>query len=729
MWGAACVIRHVPQSLRSAPEGISPTPPQCGVTPAMQRDRATPAPYTSAMARSPQERIAELRSAVAHHNRLYHELDTPEIPDVEYDLLVRELRALEDEHPEFADADSPTNAVGSTASATFAPVVHAVAMMSLDNAMDDDELRAWGERVERGLGSSQVEFVCELKIDGLAMSLRYENGELVTAATRGDGRTGEDVTANVRTIADIPHHLTSAPAVFEVRGEVYMPVSAFTAYNAAATDAGERTLVNPRNAAAGSLRQKDPTVTARRSLAFWAYDVGAVDGAEPTDTHTDTLAAIAAHGFPVNPAIRTVGSLDDVVGFCRHWLDHRHDLDYDIDGVVVKVNDAAQRRQLGFTSRAPRWAIAFKFPPEERTTQLLDIQVSVGRTGRATPFAVLEPVFVGGSTVSMATLHNQDQVRLKDVRPGDTVVVRKAGDVIPEVVGPVLSERPDGCEPWTFPTTCSCPVGSTFVRVDGEADTRCVEASCPYQRDQRIIYWATRGAMDIEGLGERTVAQLTSSGLVADIADLYRLDVDAVEGLDGFARLSAEKLIAAIDASRRQPAWRVLTGFGIKHLGPSASQSLALAFGDVRAVLGADATSRDAVDGVGTVISASIDAWYAQQSNRDLVDRLSANGVLFDIADPALVPDSDIEATLDGQVVVITGNVPGYSRDEARAAVVARGGTSPGSVSKTTSVLVVGEGAGASKLTKAESLGIPQITADAFDELLATGITSVDSSA
>jgi len=416
-----------------------------------------------------------------------------------------------------------------------------------------------------------------------------------------------------------------------------------------------------------------------------------------------------------------VDTIDDVFEFCQYWADHRHDLDYDIDGVVVKVDSADQRRRLGFTSRAPRWAIAFKFPPEERTTRLVDIQVSVGRTGRATPFAVLEPVFVGGSTVSMATLHNQDQVRLKDVRPGDVVVVRKAGDVIPEVVGPVLSERPADSEPWSFPSLCPCSLSSTLVRVDGEADTRCVEAACPFQRDQRIIYWATRGAMDIEGLGERTVAQLTAAGLVNDVADLYRLDADTVETLEGFARISAEKLIAAIDASRSQPAWRVLTGFGIKHLGPSASQSLAVAFGNVRAVLSATDAERDDVDGVGSVISASIAAWFDMESNRELVDRLEANGVRLDVVDPALIPDETVAATLDGQVVVITGNVPGYTRDGAKAAVVARGGTSPGSVSKSTTVLVVGEGAGASKLTKAEQLGVPQIDADAFETLLETG--------
>jgi len=414
-----------------------------------------------------------------------------------------------------------------------------------------------------------------------------------------------------------------------------------------------------------------------------------------------------------------VDGLEEVVSLCRHWQEHRHDLDYDIDGVVVKVDDLAQRVQLGHTARAPRWAIAFKFPPEERTTRLLDIQVSVGRTGRTTPFAVLEPVFVGGSTVTMATLHNQDQVRLKDVRPGDLVVVRKAGDVIPEVVGPVLSERPGGLAEWEFPSLCPCPVGSRLERAEGEADTRCVEATCPFQRDQRIIYWASRGAMDIEGLGERTVAQLTAAGLAADVADLYTLTAESVEGLDGFARISAEKLVAGIDASRGRAAWRVLTGFGIKHLGPTAAQSLAAELGGVREVLEASEERRAEVSGVGEVISASVSEWWSREAHRDLVDRLERHGVDLVVAEGSVA--SDLEPTLTGRAVVVTGTVPGHTRESAQAAIVARGGASPGSVSAKTFALVVGDGAGASKLTKAEKVGVPVVPADRFDELLATG--------
>ena len=669
---------------------------------------------------SPADEIDRLRGLVAHHNRLYHELDTPELPDGEFDALVRRLRELEASHPELASADSPSSSVGGAVSATFAPVVHAVPMMSLDNAMDADELSAWGERLVRGLDGSEARLVCELKIDGLAMSLRYEAGVLVHAATRGDGRVGEDVTANVRTIADVPERLPAgAPEVVEVRGEIYMPVSVFDALNREAAEAGDRLLVNPRNAAAGSLRQKDPTVTARRRLSMWAYQLGEVVGGPAISSHHEALEFIASLGFPVNPEVRVVEGLDEASALCRHWQEHRHDLDYDIDGVVIKVDDLAQRAALGHTSRAPRWAIAFKFPPEERTTRLLDIQVSVGRTGRTTPFAVLEPVFVGGSTVTMATLHNQDQVRLKDVRPGDLVVVRKAGDVIPEVVGPVLSERPDGLAAWEFPSVCPCPVASVLERAEGEADTRCVEATCPFQRDQRIIYWASRGAMDIEGLGERTVAQLTASGLVADVADLYTLTADQVESLEGFARVSAEKLVAGIDGSRGRPAWRVLTGFGIKHLGPTAAQSLASALGGVREVLEASEERRAEVAGVGQVISASVSDWWSREAHRDLVDRLDRHGVDLRVSEGPSV--SDLPATLEGRAVVVTGTVPGHTRESAQAAVLARGGTAPGSVSAKTYALVVGDGAGASKLTKAESLGIPIVSADRFDELLESG--------
>jgi DNA ligase (NAD+) len=671
-------------------------------------------------------RIELLRSEIARHNQLYHELDAPELPDAEYDLLVRELQALEGQHPDLVEASSPTLTVGSAASATFAPVRHAVAMTSLDNAMDERELRAWADRVVRGLGGAVPTFVCELKIDGLAMSLRYERGELVQAATRGDGQVGEDVTANIRTIADIPQHLDGpdVPEVLEVRGEVYMPTTVFEALNREYEAAGERPLVNPRNAAAGSLRQKDPAMTARRRLSFWAYQLGHVVGGPAVTAHHQTLDLLRRLGFPVNPEIRQVDSIEAVAQLCADRQEHRHDLGYEIDGVVIKVDDLAQRAQLGFTSRAPRWAIAYKFPPEERTTRLLDIQVSVGRTGRTTPFAVLEPVFVGGSTVSMATLHNQDQVAAKDVRPGDTVIVRKAGDVIPEVVGPVLSMRPEGTRPWEFPISCPCPIGSILVRPEGEADTRCIEPGCPFQRDQRIIYWASRGAMDIEGLGERTVMQLTDAALVNDPADIYSLRSEQLETLEGFARISADKLVAAIQGSLGRPLARVLTALGIKHLGPSASQALAAHFGTLRRVFEATDEERAGVDGVGSVIAGALSRWYADPINRDFVDRLEAAGVNFGSeaeVQAALAARAAIPQTLAGKAIVVTGSVPGYTRDEAERAITDRGGKSPGSVSAKTFALVVGEGAGASKLTKAESVGVPIVPAEQFETLLASG--------
>jgi DNA ligase (NAD+) len=660
-------------------------------------------------------RARELRELIAYHNRRYHQLDDPEISDAEYDALVRELADLERDHPELVTADSPTQLVGSAPVTTFAPVQHRVPMTSLDNAMDAAELIAWGERVARGLAGAPARYVCELKIDGLAISVRYEAGRFVQAATRGDGRVGEDVTANVATIQAIPARV-DGPEVLEVRGEVYMPVASFEALNARAVQAGEKRFVNPRNAAAGSLRQKDPRVTAARELSFWSYQLGEVVGGPAFTTHAQTLEYLGRLGFPVNPEIRVLESLDAVLDFCRHWQEHRHDLGYEIDGVVVKVDDLAQRELLGFTSKAPRWAIAYKFPPEERTTLLRDIQVSIGRTGRATPFAVLEPVFVGGSTVTMATLHNEDQVRVKDVRPGDTVVVRKAGDVIPEVVGPVLSLRPPDTEPWEFPTVCPCPLATPLVRLEGEADTRCVEPACPYQRDQRIIHFASRGAMDIEGLGERTVFQLTDAGLVADPADIYTLTVEQLLQLDGFAQVSAQKLVDAIAASRARPLPRLLVALGIKHLGPAAAEALARAFGTLDAIVAATEADLATTEGVGPVIAGSIRRWFDDAANRAMVDKLRAAGVAF-----GNVAVSRLPQVLAGKAVVVTGTVEGFTREEAQAAIKDRGGKSPGSVSAKTYALVVGADPGVAKMTKARDLNVPIVDRDGFVHLLETG--------
>jgi DNA ligase (NAD+) len=676
---------------------------------------------------SPKKRIEELRRVIRRHMDLYYGTDSPEISDAEFDALVRELSDLEAEHPEFADPQSPAEAIGAASFTTFDPVVHAVPMTSLDNAMDEDELRAWGERVLKGLDGQLPRYVCELKIDGLAISIRYEKGRLVQAATRGDGKVGEDVTANVATISSLPKQLPKgAPEVLEVRGEVYMSIAAFHKLqaerleeNRLRTEKGRAQLavpVNPRNAGAGSLRQKDPTITAQRDLSLWSYQLGEVIGGPVFTGHHDTLEFLQTLGFPVNPEITTVDSLEEVISFCRNWQERRHDLGYEIDGAVVKVDDLSQREQLGFTSRAPRWAIAFKFPPEEKHTVLRDIQISVGRTGRVTPFAVLEPVFVGGSTVSMATLHNRDQVIAKDVRPGDTVVVRKAGDVIPEVVGPILSKRPKNSAPWEFPSTCPCNVKSTLVKIDDQADTRCVEPSCPFQRDQRIIYFASRGGMDIEGLGERTVFALSDAGLVEDVGDLYSLTTEHLLTLEGFAQRGAQNLVDALTESKTRPLPKLLTALGIKHLGPAAADSLAMYFGTVDAIAAASSEELSAIDGVGVVIAESIVAWFSAAANIKVIEKLRAAGVEF-----GRVEKSNEPQTLAGKAVVVTGSLENFSREGAEEAIKKRGGKSPGSVSAKTFAVVLGESPGASKLTKAEQLGIPMLDEAGFEVLLRTG--------
>jgi DNA ligase (NAD+) len=670
--------------------------------------------------RAVEERAAALRAEIVEHNRRYHELDEPTISDADYDDLVRELRAIEEEFPDLITPDSPTQQVGSRASTTFAPVVHRVPMMSLDNAFDEAELRAWGERLQRRLdegdGPVAVGYVCEPKIDGLAISIRYEGGRFVQAATRGDGHTGEDVTANIATLREVPQRLPKgAPSVLEIRGEVYMSMPAFAALNEAQVARGLRPFVNPRNAAAGSLRQKDASVTAGRDLSLWCYQLGEVQGGPAFTTHHETLDMLADLGFPVNPEIRVVTDLADVYAYCRNRQEHRHDLPYEIDGVVVKVDDLARRADLGSTAKAPRWAIAYKFPPEERTTTLLDIKVSVGRTGRATPYAVLEPVFVGGVTVSQATLHNEDQVRAKDVRPGDTVMVRRAGDVIPEVLGAVLADRPADRPPWTFPP--DCPVcGQPLVRPEGEADTRCLNDACPARAAGAIEHFASRGALDIEGLGEQRVRQLIELGLVRDVADIYGIDWEVLRPLDGWGELSIANLQQAIEASKQQPLARLLVGLNIRHLGPAGAEALAATCGHIDRIMAASVDELAAVEGVGPVIAGAVHAWFADEAHRSIIERLRAAGV--NLTGPEV---ADVPQTLAGMTVVVTGTLEGYNREEVEAAIKVRGGKSPGSVSKKTTALVVGEGPGASKLTKATELGVPILDEAAFTRLLDTG--------
>ncbi|HEX6236639.1 MAG TPA: NAD-dependent DNA ligase LigA [Acidimicrobiales bacterium] len=670
--------------------------------------------------RDVEDRAEALRSEIAEHDHRYHVLDQPTISDAEYDELVRELRALEEEFPELITPESPTQRIGGAPVATvFAPVVHDVPMMSLDNAFDEGELHAWVQRLHRRLAADGdgVAYVCEPKIDGLAISIRYENGRYVRAATRGDGRTGEDVTGNVRTIGQVPARLgPDAPAVLEVRGEVYMALSAFDALNKRQMEAGQRPFVNPRNAAAGALRQKDPRITAQRELSLWAYQAGQVDGGPQLPTHHEALDWLRHLGFPVNPEIRVQPGPDEVLDYCVDWQSRRHDLDYEIDGVVVKVDDHAHRELLGFTSKAPRWAIAYKFPPEERTTRLRDILVSIGRTGRATPYAVLEPVFVGGVTVSQATLHNEDQVRAKDVRPGDRVMVRRAGDVIPEVLGPVLAERPEGLPPWSFPARCPCPIGSQLVRPEGEAEHRCIHPECPFQRQGAIEHFASRGAMDIDALGEKRVAQLIEEGMVRSVADLYELDWERVERLERMGALSAANLRASIDASRSRPLDRLLVGLNIRHLGPAGAEALAAALGHIDPIMDASVDELAAVEGVGPVIAESVHTFFQDPANRELVARLRAAGVNVEGPAAAEVPD-----VLAGKSVVVTGTLEGFSREEAEAAIKARGGKSPGSVSARTTAVVVGDAPGTSKVTRAEELGVPRLDEAGFRHLLDTG--------
>ena len=498
-------------------------------------------------------RAATLRDEIQGHNERYFILDDPIVSDAEYDALLRELLDLETRYPSLVTPDSPTQRPGGHASATFAPVTHVQPMLSLDNAFTSDEVRAWYLRISR-LVPGPIAFVGEPKLDGLAISLLYEDGRLVRGATRGDGFVGDDVTANIATIGSIPKQLggPDRPTRLEVRGEVFMPLRAFAELNDRQGEAGERLFANPRNAAAGSLRQKDPRITASRALDFFGYQLGVQEGGPVLRSHHETLAWIADLGVPVNPHIESFDELDAVVGFCERMLDQRHALGYEIDGAVVKVDDLAQRAEMGTTSRAPRWAIAYKFPPEEKNTLLRDIMVSIGRTGRATPFAVLEPVFVGGANVGMATLHNEDDVKRKDVRPGDTVTVRRAGDVIPEVVGPVLAKRPTKTKPWKFPT--KCPVcGEPLVRVEGEANHHCVNVDCPAQRVQRLVHWAGRGALDIEGLGEERVRQFVDAGLLEDAADIYALSVDKLVPLERIGERSAQLLVDAVEGSKTKP--------------------------------------------------------------------------------------------------------------------------------------------------------------------------------
>ncbi|MDK7723580.1 NAD-dependent DNA ligase LigA [Slackia exigua] len=680
-------------------------------------------------------RVRALRKEIEHHTYLYYAKDAPEISDAAFDSLMRELRELEQAHPELIDPTSPTQRVGGYVGEQFSPVRHAVRMYSLDNAMGLEELDEWLARTVEAIGHP-VPFCCELKIDGSSIALTYEAGVLTKAATRGDGTTGEDVTVNMRTVRDIPLRLRDAgieglvdpDASIEVRGEVYMPKRSFESLNAAAAAQGRQGFANPRNAAAGSLRQKDPTVTQGRDLSTFLYAI-ADDAPVRAESQWDLLKWLGDCGFHVNPDVKRCDTPEEVHRFCEEVADRRDSLPYGIDGVVVKVDSFAIQREMGFTARAPRWAIAYKFPPEEKTTVLRDISVQVGRTGAITPVAELDPVRVDGSVVARATLHNLDEVHRKDVRVGDTIIVRKAGDVIPEVLGPVLSLRPEGAIPWEMPAMCpSC--GSPLVREDGEAAFRCVSIDCPAQATERLIHWASRGAMDIDGMGEEIVARLVESGRLTDVADYYNLseyDLATLEtgrtNKEGepvhLGSTIAAKLIASIEASKARPFGRVLFGLGIRHVGKTTGAQIAAAYPSMDALMQASEEDLAAIDGVGGIIAKSIRAFLETPDNREVIHRLGMLGVRME---DVRTEGEDVPQTLAGITFVLTGSLveSGMTRDEAGSRLKAMGAKVSGSVSKKTGYVIAGEAAG-SKYDKAVALGVPVLSEADLLRLLGAG--------
>jgi len=665
-------------------------------------------------------RVEELREQINHHSYRYHVLDDPEVSDAEYDELIRELRALEDAFPELITPDSPTQQVGAApASALFAPVAHRAPMLSLDNAFSLDELNAWGDRVVRGLGGAADGFMCELKIDGVACALMYENGRLVRAATRGDGRIGEDITANVRTVQDVPQRLAidDPPSVVEIRGEMYLPVKAFEALNERLQEAGQKAFANPRNSAAGSLRQKDPKVTASRPLRLWVHSFGAAEGIS-FESHHAFLAWADAAGLPVPPTTERKDSIGDVDAFLRHWEAHRHSVDWEIDGAVIKVDAAAQQRELGATSHAPRWAVAYKFPPEERTALLKKIDVHTGRTGKVTPFAVLDPVQVGGVTITYATLHNEDEVRRKDVRQGDMVIVRRAGDVIPEIVGPVIAKRKKGARRWSMPKSCNA-CGTPLVRAEGEADHRCPnKRGCPSQGIEWLFHFSGRGAMDIEHLGYMTVMRLLEKGLIEDPADIYALDADKLSQIPGFKDKSITNLLEQAESSKDRPIWRLLVGLNIRHVGAHVAQVLATAFGSVDAIAAASEDEIDAVPEIGPEIAATVREWFDEDENLQLIEKLRAAGVRLEDQQTA---SDRTPKTLEGVTLVLTGGLDTVSREEATAMAQEAGARVASSVSAKTTFVVAGTDPG-TKLAKAEALGVEVIDEDAFLRRLKDGV-------
>ena len=718
----------------------------------------------SATAESPQDiraqaaaRAAELRHLLDYHAYRYYALDAPEITDAAFDKLLVELQQIEAAHPELVTPDSYTQRVGGYVSEQFTPVTHMARMYSMDDAMNLEELDEWLVRTEEALGAGRVAYTCELKIDGLGVAITYQNGSFVRAATRGDGTTGEDVSLNVRTIKDVPMHLSEAALAhmgadrgtpIEVRGEVYMPKGSFARLNAEADAEGREPFANPRNAAAGSLRQKDPKVTATRSLATFIYSI-----ADTAPLHVDSQHAfldwLREAGFSVNASVARCTSPEEVHAFCADALAHRGDLDYDIDGVVVKVDGFDQQTDLGFTARAPRWAIAFKFPPEEKATVLREIRIQVGRTGVLTPVAEFDPVTVAGSTIARATLHNLDEIRRKDVRVGDTIIVHKAGDVIPEVVGPVLDKRPDDAVEWDMPEACPA-CGSPVVHEGDEVAYRCVSLDCPAQLKERLIHWVSRGCMDVDGLGDELIDKMIEAGLLRDVADFYTLDADVIAALDTgrtYAKDDKKKGVAAGDPikvghtiagkvmdelirSKAQPLYRVLFALGIRHVGKSVAEVLAQRFLTIDTLAAASEEDIAACEGIGPKIAASVREFLSVPENLEVLQRLREAGLALEenlgVAVAQAAQETGVDANLaagqplDGLTFVLTGTLVNRTRDEAGAALKLLGAKVSGSVSKKTSYLVAGPKAG-SKLTKAESLGVPVLDEEALERILATG--------
>jgi DNA ligase (NAD+) len=671
-------------------------------------------------------RWQELADEVRQHQFRYYVKDAPIVSDAEFDRLFHELAALEERYPELRVPDSPTQLVGGAGFATeFTPAEHLERMLSLDDVFDPEELAAWSVRVENEIGPDP-HYLCELKVDGVAIALVYRDGTLERAATRGDGRVGEDVTLNARTIGDVPETLTAAddfpvPAVLEVRGEVFFMVADFENLNASLVEDGKPPFANPRNSAAGSLRQKNPAVTARRPLRMICHGLGFADGFRPASLH-EAFAAMKAWGLPVSGHTTRVQGLAAVRERIDYWGERRHQIEHEIDGVVVKLDDLAQQRRLGSTSRAPRWAVAYKYPPEEAQTRLLDIRVNVGRTGRVTPFAFMTPVRVAGSTVSLATLHNGSEVKRKGVLIGDTVMIRKAGDVIPEVLGPLVDLR-DGTErEFVMPT--HCPECGTLLAPakEGDVDIRCPNSrSCPAQLRERVFHIAGRGALDIEGLGYEAAVALLKAGVIVDEGELFDLTAEDLAKAEFFTtkdgNLSANgaRLLKNLQQAKDRPLWRVLVALSIRHVGPTAARALATAFGSLEAIMAAGEQQLADVEGVGPTIAAALREWFEVDWHRAIVDKWRVAGVRM--ADER---DAGIEPTLAGLTIVVTGSLAGFSRDEAKEAIIIRGGKAAGSVSKKTSFVVAGDAPG-SKYDKAVELGVPILDEDGFRELLEAG--------